>query len=146
MTMNRIRPIPAVATGLGWLATLPFVLGAAAAWLAGPANRPFASLALSSYAAVVIAFIGAIHWGLGFRDERPVASLFLWGVVPSIVAWVALLVPAPWGLLVEAGLLVACYLIDRRVYVAQGVDAWLPLRLRLTVVATLCCLAGAASR
>ena len=38
----------------------------------------------------------------------------------------------------------ACYLVDRKVYPVQGVGAWLTLRFRLSVVASLSCFVGAA--
>ena len=135
----------ATAVRLGVLAVVPFVAGAAAGWIADPALRPSAAAALSAYAAVVIAFIGAIHWGLGFVRERPAGRLFVWGVVPSIVAWLALLLSPRAGLAVHAAILVTCYLVDRAVYPREGVADWLPLRGALTIVATLCCLAGAAA-
>lgn len=132
-----------VATGLGYLALVPFFVGAVLVWTIDDDLRPGASLALATYAAVVLSFIGAIHWGLGFRQERPAASLFVWGVVPSIVAWIAALVPFRAGLVAQALMLAVCFLVDRRVYLREGVERWLPLRLSLTIPAALCCLVGA---
>ncbi len=133
----------AVAVRLGYLAVVPFVCGAALVWLIGPAHRPLAAQALSAYAATVVSFIGAIHWGLGFPQARPASRLFLWGVVPSLVACVALLTTPRPGLVLHAVMLVTCYPVDRAVYPKEGVARWLPLRLRLTVVATAACLVGA---
>jgi hypothetical protein len=65
-------------------------------------------------------------------------------VVPSLVAWVAVLMPAYAGLVVHGVMLMVCYLVDRRVYPAQGAAAWLTLRFRLTAVASLSCFIGAA--
>jgi hypothetical protein len=45
---------------------------------------------------------------------------------------------------VLGAMLVVCYLVDRRIYPAQGVSTWLTLRFRLTVVASLSCFVGAA--
>ena len=140
-----LRTIPParVAAGLGYLAVLPFVVGALLVWMSGAGLRPEASLALSAYAAVVVSFIGAIHWGLAFRQQQPAPGLFVWGVVPSIIAWVAVLVPFRAGLVLQATMLVVCYLVDRRVYAREGVAAWLPLRRDLTIPAVVCCLVGA---
>jgi hypothetical protein len=41
-------------------------------------------------------------------------------------------------------MLVACYAVDRRVYPAHGLGAWLTLRFRLSAVASLSCFLGAA--
>ena len=152
--MNRLSaPVPtseptptpnSTAESLGALALLPFVLGAAAIWFVRADVRGLAATALSAYAAVVIAFLGGIHWGFAFRQPVPAARLFVWGVVPALVACVALLMQANAGLVIHGVMLVACYLVDRKVYPVQGAAAWLTLRFRLTAVASLCCLLGAA--
>ena len=44
----------------------------------------------------------------------------------------------------EGVVLLACYLVDRRLYPLQGVGHWLTLRFRLSAVASLSCFLGAA--
>lgn len=145
MALNEPVPavVPRLAVGLGYLAVVPFVCGAALVLLVHPTMRPVAAQTLSAYAAVVVSFIGAMHWGLAFPQPKPAPSLFFWGVTPSLFMWLAVLLQPSLGLVLEAALLVACYLVDRRVYPLQGVARWLPLRLRLTIVATMACLVGA---
>ncbi len=144
MTDLSVRSPSRIAVGLGYLALVPFVAGAAAVWLGSPTVRVLAAGALSAYAATVIAFIGAIHWGLAFSQAAPAPALFVWGVIPSLVAWAALLTRLPIGLGIHAVTLVACYLVDRVVYPRQGVAAYLPLRLRLTGIAALSVAAASA--
>lgn len=129
---------------LGHLGLLPFVLGAALVWVVNAQAHPHALQALSAYAAVIVSFLGGIHWGLGFRLSAPPASLFVWGVLPSLVAWAAVLMPAGAGLVLHGVMLVLCYLVDRKVYPAHGLSRWLTLRFRLSSVAALCCFLGAA--
>ncbi len=136
-------PTPA-ALRLGHAGLLPFVAGAALTWLVRPDALPFVTAALSAYAALIISFLGGIHWGFAMRQSAPPASLPLWGVLPSLMAWVAVLMPAFAGLVVHGVMLVVCYLVDRRVYPAQGAAAWLTLRFRLTAVASLSCFVAAA--
>jgi hypothetical protein len=133
-----------VAQRLGYLALVPFVLGALAIWLVRLDDRIFATAALSAYAAVVVAFLGGIHWGFGFRQDAPPPRLFIWGVVPAIVASVALVMQPSAALVIHGVMLVACYLVDRRIYPQQGAARWLVLRFRLTGVAALACFLGAA--
>ena len=140
--MSDHHPHP-VAVRLGYVALLPFVVGAAAVLLAQGAAQAHAAAALSAYAATVVSFLGGIHWGFGFRTSRPPASLFVWGVVPSLVAWAALLLPMAAALALHAAALSACFLVDRAVYPRQDAGAWLPLRCRLTAIAVLACLLGA---
>ena len=146
MTDLRARqpsPTVPIALWLGYAGLIPFVAGAASSWLPQPEVRIFAAAALSAYAAVIVSFLGGIHWGIGFRDGMP--RLFLWGVVPSMVAAAALLLPPRHGLLIHGSLLLLCYAVDRRVYPAHGLRTWLPLRWRLSLVAAISCFVAAAS-
>jgi hypothetical protein len=70
-------------------------------------------------------------------------ALLVWGVVPSLMAWLALLLPLSQGLLLVAVMLWVCFAVDRRVYTGLGLRAWLPMRLLLTAVASACCVAAA---
>jgi hypothetical protein len=119
-------------------------LGAALVWVVREEAHPYAVLLLSAYAAVIISFLGGIHWGLAMRQPQPSARLLVWGVVPSLLAWVAVMMPAESALFIHGLVLIACYAVDRRVYPAQGAAAWLVLRFRLTAVASLSCFIGAA--
>jgi hypothetical protein len=135
---------------LGYGGLIPFVSLAAALWVQSPvdgsAGGPLVRAALLGYGATIASFLGAIHWGLVLRDgpSQPVPSL-LWGVVPSLLAWLALLLGPTLGLLLIAALLWACFAVDRVLYPRYRLQAWLPMRLRLTVVASLSCVAGAAA-
>jgi hypothetical protein len=138
------RSTPSVAAQtLGYGGLIPFVGLAVALWL-WPAHRPMAGLALLGYSATIASFLGAIHWGLTMRDAQGQSrSLLAWGVVPSLLAWVALMLPVASGLLLITALLWACFAVDSRVYPRLGLRAWLPMRLLLTAVASLSCIAGA---
>ncbi len=139
-------PLPRWAARLGYAGALPFVALAAATWWAPAAYRSQAALALLAYGATIASFMGAIHWGLAMRGaltQQP--GPFVWGVFPSLVAWVALLMPQAQGLVTLALLLGICLAVDRRSYPAYGLTDWLPMRLHLTLAATLSLLAGAAA-
>ena len=145
-----MNPVPSLsspttaALRLGHAGLLPFVFGAALVWLVRPDAHPYVTAALAAYAAVIVSFLGGIHWGFAMRQADAPGSLAGWGVLPSLVAWVAVVMPPYAGLIVLGAMLVACYLVDRRVYPAQGAAAWLTLRFRLTAVASLSCFIGAA--
>lgn len=131
---------------LGYAGLLPFAGLAMLLWLVQADLLPFVSVALTGYAAVIVSFLGGIHWGIGFLQAPAVPRFhFVWGVVPSLLAWLALLLPAFAALPLLGLVLVACYAVDRNTYPAAGLSRWLPLRLRLTVVATLSCVLGAAA-
>ncbi len=136
------HPLPPQALRLGYAGLVPFVLGALLVWLVRPDAHPYVTAALSAYAAVIVSFLGGIHWGIGFRDGTP--SSFGWGVVPSLVAWPAVLMPPYAGLVVHGAMLVLCYMVDRRSYPQHGLAPWLTLRFRLSAIASLSCFIGAA--
>ena len=135
---------PLWALRLGYAGLLPFVTGALLIWLVWPEAHPYVTLGLSAYAALIVCFLGGIHWGLAMRQAAPAPSLLIWGVLPSFPAWVAVMMPPSAGLVIHGAMLIACYVVDRRVYPQQGVAHWLTLRFRLSTVAALSCFLGAA--
>jgi hypothetical protein len=106
MPLPDATPIPPLARPLGLAGLLPFA-GLAVLSLAGVAWAPGAILA---YGATILAFLGAVHWGFALRalpgEEHAGAARLALGVVPPLIAWVALLLPLPAGLwVVAAGIL-----------------------------------------
>jgi hypothetical protein len=139
-----------IATLLGNLGLIPF-FGLALltwAWPAEQAGR--VDLALVAYAACILSFLGAVHWGLALAhpelDKRGSWNAFGWGVVPSLLGWLAMLML----LLGMAAPLVYAFLIGDFVLVrlldtallplyARGPDRWYPaLRTRLTLGVCVC--------
>ena len=139
-----MNTLPAAASRLGWAGLLPFIGGAVLVWLVRPDAHPYVTLALSAYAGVIVSFLGGIHWGFAFRQPQPPAWLLAWGVVPSLVAWIALVMPPSAGLVIHGLMLLVCYAVDRRVYPPMGAAQWLTLRFRLSSVAAVSCFIGAA--
>lgn len=134
----------ATARALGHAGLLPFVAGAALLWLLQGDAHVYAAMALAAYAALIVSFLGGIHWGLAMREPTAPPATLLWGVVPSLVAWPAVLMPAHAGLVLLGLMLLVCYAVDRRAYPRLGAAAWLTLRFRLSAVASLACFVGAA--
>jgi Protein of unknown function (DUF3429) len=137
------RPSP-LALRLGYAGLIPFVAGALLTWVVRPDAHPYVVDTLAKYAALIVSFLGGIHWGLGMREAETSAARFAWGIVPSLLAWIAAVMPAYAGLAALGALLVVCYLVDRQVYPQQGLKAWMTLRFRLTLVAALGCFVAAA--
>ena len=131
---------------LGYAGLIPFVLLTALMWLVDEELLPFVAVALSGYAGAIVSFLGGVHWGIGFmKGEATPQFHFVWGVVPSLIAWLALMMPAYAALPLFGLVVVACYAVDSKTYPAAGLASWLPMRLRLTVVATASCVLGAAA-
>ena len=135
---------------LGYGGLIPFVLLTALLWLVAPDLQSFVAIALAGYAALIASFLGGIHWGIGWlaglrRAASPHTQRwhFLWGVLPSLLAWPGLLMPPSAGLAWLGFVLIVSYLADRRLYAHAGLQRWLTLRFRLSAVASLSCFIGA---
>jgi hypothetical protein len=132
---------------LGHAGLIPFVFLALCLWLVNPELHPFVALSMQGYGAVIVSFLGGIHWGVGLRNAlaTPLAPRmhFIWGVVPSLLAWVGVMMPAFAGLPLLGVVLIGCYLVDRRTWPACGLAPWLPMRLQLTFVASMSCFLAA---
>ena len=137
---------PRRARQLGLAGLAPFVLGAGLIWLVYPYPDAHASvtLALSSYAGSIVAFLGGIHWGLSFARGLPGRQPLVWGVCAALLGWLGVLMSPYAGLALHGGVLIACYAVDRRVYPQLGAGDWLTLRFRLTIVGALSCFLAAA--
>jgi hypothetical protein len=139
------RSLPPIAWGLGLLGLLPF-LGTALAALHQPEpEATFWLMPLAAYGAVILAFLGGVHWGfvLGPAAEavRPGFRLAL-GVVPSLIGWVALLVPLVLppeaGLaLLAAGFLGTIVMEARLTRAGMAPASYLRLRWVLSIVVIL---------
>jgi ABC-type amino acid transport system permease subunit len=134
---------------LAYAGLTPFVGLAVLLWLVDPDLHPFVALAMTGYGASIVSFLGGIHWGIGFRNVSRMHNAplfnFGWGVVPSLLAWIAITMPAYAGLPLLAAILFLCYAVDRKTYPEVGLEEWLPMRWHLTWVAALSCLMGAAA-
>ena len=137
-------PLDKTILRLGYGGLVPFAGLAVLLWLVPPRLHSVVALSLLGYGALIASFLGGIHWGTGFLmgDAAPRAQ-FVWGVVPSLLAWLALMLPPRTGLVMLALVLLACFLADRMTYPAIGLGRWLPMRLQLTAVAVISCVLGA---
>jgi Protein of unknown function (DUF3429) len=143
MSLPASSPSP-LATRLGYAGLIPFVLLAALLWIVHVDLRPLLTIALTSYAGLIASFLGGIHWGIAAqRPQHEQRFHYIWGITPSLIAWLALIMPAYAGLPLLALLISICYLVDLKSYAAAGWSAWLPMRLKLTAVSAGSCLIGA---
>jgi hypothetical protein len=134
---------PALVLGIAGL--LPFV-GLCAVLFFWP--HPFHGMvyrALNAYGAVILAFVGALHWGMSLREFRGSRAegwiALLSGVVPAVLAWAAILLPSQTGLRLLAASFVACLAMDVRFASRHEVPPWyFRLRAGLTAVVVACLL------
>ena len=123
--------------GLGAGGLLPF-FGCAAALILLPGEHDAALGALLAYAAVILSFLGAVHWGFVLAQGNAAdAGLRLGlGVVPSLIGWLALLLGQ--FALARAGITLALlgFAATFAVEMIWRREGWLPdayFRLRMTL-------------
>ncbi len=144
---------PSIVAWLGYGGLIPFVgLAMAGGFMRIPGAPDIMAVAVThgmlAYGAIILSFVGALHWGFATAisglDRSTRSRLFVWSVVPALIAWVCLLLPPlPASLGLIAGFLFH-YAWDRRLpFLAQLPSWYLPLRLRLTAVACVCLLLNA---
>ncbi len=129
---------------LGYAGLVPFAIFSIGAWITLPlVHNPH--FILLTYAAVILSFMGAIHWGVGMSQQGDGAKIQLGtSVLPALLGWLALLIPVLYGYV----LLILCFstlcVADKYATDKGLVPGWyLPLRVGLTIIVVLCLIAAA---
>jgi hypothetical protein len=129
---------------LGFAGLIPFTGLAAASWGLAVSWHALSVQAIELYAAVILSFLGGVHWGVAIASTGAGAhKRLLWGVTPALIAWVIVLIPWPIvSLTLLILLLLLSWKVDRAALVAvDSAHAYLGLRTPLTAVASLSLLA-----
>lgn len=148
-------PRPAAILGYGGL--IPFAIGAIGAWFLPLEYAAFMASAQIYYAAIILSFLGAVHWGwaLGRDFHTPTMGWepYGWGITPAVISWLIVVLsvfPAPGrpgGTLIDLDqtvtLLIAALLLSLLIDLKRTREGRFPhwyrrLRLHLTTGAVLC--------
>ncbi|BCM25410.1 DUF3429 domain-containing protein [Methyloradius palustris] len=138
--------IPAWPRYLGLAGVIPFLLFGVLPWFQNY-HAIISLYALLAYGAVILSFIGALHWAFAMMastiSESRRNSMYLWSVIPALIGWISLLLPLRIGLLISLlGFALHC-VMDVKLVRAIQLPAWyLPLRFMLTMLASLGILSG----
>ncbi|MBI3507077.1 MAG: DUF3429 domain-containing protein [Proteobacteria bacterium] len=138
MTAFPLAGVPSAARWLGLAGLVPFYGAVAVLW-AGKGDGAALS-ALLSYSAVILSFLGAVHWGRALASPElqdwPVLG---WSVAPALIGWLA----AEWMEATPAILLLivafwASFVVDRRAVADGRFPRWyLALRKLLSALVVL---------
>ena len=130
--------LPANAAVLGYAGLLPFIAGALGTVALDDLDQAeWAGRLLVLYGAVILSFLGGVHWGVALapnatRQKR----LLVMGVVPSLVGWGSLALPYDQSLVVQIAGFGFFWLYENRALGERVLPrAYLDLRRRLTAVA-----------
>jgi len=146
---NDTNKVPPGAGWLGALGALPFIgLACAIPFLTG-GPRLFSVHALLAYGAVILSFLGGVHWGMAIRspsawDNAKLTGQLILSVIPSLAGWAGLLVGGTAGLFILAISIAAMLFADIRASRLGDAPPWYPkLRVPLTCVVVATLLVGA---
>lgn len=137
----RLRDVPPAALAVGLAAVLPFPAAAAAVWFLDPAWTAYVFLNTLNYGLAALAFLGAVHAGLGLAAAREGRTRgrgwWAWSFTPGLLGLAALLGLVDYRVLLVVFLAAfgLAHLADLRAVAAGEAPAWYgPLR-RVTTAA-----------
>lgn len=131
----------AMPRALGIAGVAPFLALALMTWVPGPFEVT-GRYALVAYGAIILSFVGALHWAFAMvledLSERARTWHLVWSVVPALIGWVALLLPATLAIVLLLIGFGSQFGVDRILVGRASLPAWyLPLRRGLTLAVSL---------
>ena len=75
---------------LGWAGLVPFGLAAVGTHSGIDTLVPYGFLGGTAYGAVILSFLGAVHWGLAMQDDRS-PYWYVWSITPALFGFASLL-------------------------------------------------------
>ena len=133
-----------IANILGYAGALPFIGLSLISFFASEEVANFAKTALHLYGAIILSFLGGLHWGR-IASQNQYSTLDKWiliySILPSLIAWSSYLLASIWResvwILIITFILTYC--IDRRFILDGKWSLFMrSLRLNLTFVSCLC--------
>ena len=123
----------------GFGGVLPFLLAAAGVHLSSGDAQAFFIKAFLVYGAVILSFVGAVHWGLIIKADNldRVSMLLAIGVLPALLGWCALLCPPLITLLIFSLAFPSLFIYEQFAPVRSLLPDWyMKLRVQLTIIVT----------
>jgi hypothetical protein len=114
------------AKALGYAGLIPFVVFSIGCWIPLPyvTNAPYI---LITYGAVILSFMGAVHWGVAMANkDQQQGKFFISSVLPALIAWPALLLAQSLALVILLAGFIGLYTYDRSVEKAQALPGLRP--------------------
>ena len=137
MRNDMIDPVdarPEMPRFLGWAGLIPFAVAALCTHSGVDGLVLYGFLGGTGYAAVILAFLGAVHWGLAMQDNRH-NYWYVWAVTPSLLATVTLMLfDMQWRLVALIPLFGLVWSVDMQAAQRGLFPRWyMALRSQLTI-------------
>ena len=123
--LHALNNIPRSALCYGLAGLLPFWGLAIFIVLTDTQMKDFAVQIKITYGAVILSFLGGMHWGLAATNERYANWLYLgWGIMPPLIAWGALFLQPFLGIIILIFGFLAAAIIDFRIFSINLNNSW----------------------
>ena len=138
MTKNKYEHDTQLAKIIGFSGLIPFVGCATLMYSDNTGASIIALFANAIYGAVILSFVGAVHWGLAMREDRS-PYWYVWSVTPAVLSWLAIVLLEIRIRLVALAITFAlAWSVDRQASLRGLIPAWyMQMRHILTTGATL---------
>ncbi|KAJ3371728.1 hypothetical protein GGF31_002707 [Allomyces arbusculus] len=140
-----LSAVPTTPKMLGLAGLIPFAGATVGAWTCVGADDIIAfQLVEATYGASILAFMGAVHWGTamaheGVTDTSTLSKRYALSVLPSLIGWATLSMPADIALATQLAAFNALLYADVRAWRHGSVPRWYPnLRIWLTGIVSAC--------
>ena len=141
--MNPNLSTPRIVLYLGYGGLLPFI-GLALISLTNILPRQFVESAIFDYAATILSFVAALHWGFAMTlqslSEKEQSKRYIWSVIPPLLAWISLFMnPVICSAILIIGFITHLWQdLGLNQLKEVNLPSWyMPLRIRLTSIAVL---------
>ena len=137
----RANRVPALVSVLGYAGLIPFLILVSILWVTPDLHSEKIHQALLSYAAIILSFMGAVHWGLAIANKQQHINRIqlVVSVIPALIAWFSSMTTPVWNYFILILTFVLLTLIDVIFVNKQDAPDWYPLlRFPLTLVVVIC--------
>ena len=124
---------PDMPSSLGWAGLVPFGLAALGTHSGIDALISYGFLGGTAYGAVILSFLGAVHWGLAMQDDRS-PYWYVWSITPALFGFASLLLlDVEMRVATLIPLFVLAWFVDRKAANHGLIPNWyMRLRFKLT--------------
>ena len=125
-------------SSLGWAGLVPFGLAALGTHSGIDALVSYGFLGGTAYGAVILSFLGAVHWGLAMQADRS-PYWYVWSITPALFGFASLLLlDVEMRVATLIPLFALAWFVDRKAANHDLIPNWyIQLRFKLTAGAVI---------
>jgi hypothetical protein len=118
---------------------LPFVICIVGIYFGSKELSSYSMIGFVSYGAVILSFVGAVHWGFLLKSDsiQRQELLLSISVLPGLIAWLALISPVSVALFILAAAYPLLLIYEKKSELNKILPVWyISMRVKLTSIVT----------